>query len=181
MTCSSLKDFGCYGDVGGFSNWVRHRSPGAHLSPNVEWTFTSATEKFTVTKDSWRQNETAKRRRQNYIDNSENKAISFFIIVSYCALCNGPWGKFTLGALLCNMQSSSRPRLSLRLPYLLSKTSPNVSIVLIWLCWSVNKQIGLWPRPPANSFPPPYPPPPGPAEAVHYIFSWNISIHAISL
>lgn len=65
-----------------------------------------------------------------------------------------------------------------RLPYLLGKTGPDVSIVLIWRHRSVNKQIGLCPpQPPQIAFllsteghSPPQPPPP------FFFVSWNISM-----
>lgn len=90
--------------------------------------------------------------RQNYIDNTENKAISFlsYFHIAPCAMAREV--NFLLKPFSAIYSPPLLSPLVLWLPYLLTKTSPNVSIVLIWLCWSVNKQIGLCPHPP-NSFP----------------------------
>ena len=186
MICSSLKDL----DVTacrGFSNWVRHRSPGAHLSLNVEWTFTSAaffsSSSFFATEihgnkrflpPKW----VGEPQRQNYIDNWENKAISFLssFHIAPCAMAH------EVNLLLEHFSAIySPPLLSLSLCGChICSLKPVLMYQLFW-----SGSAGVWtnkldcaPVPPQIAFP--LSAPAWPTEAVHYIFSWNISIQAIS-
>lgn len=183
MTCSGLKDF----DVTayrGFSNWEKHHCLRAHLSLNVEWTFTSegiffsCYRKFIVTKDSCQQNETASHRDRIILI---TQRIKQFLFYHSFILHPVQWPVRKIFSWSPSLQYIVL--LSSLLSYCGCHICSLKPVLMYQLFWSGSA--GVWTNKldcapiPQIAFP--LSTPAQPTEAVHYIFSWNISIQAISL